>query len=745
MLKKIFLIISILIIFYCKNQLAEEILIYADSISYDEEKNIIAKGNAKIISENEIITSDLIIHNNKDKKYILPLEFKFKDKLNNYYYGSSGEFSENLENANINDIKIHLNDGTRIVGNYGIRKGKIDLIDKATYSPCLSRINIKKFKCPIWQIDGEKVLHDSEKLFLYQKHAKMKIFNVPVFYLPYLVTPSPLRKKRKSGFLAPTISFNFLDVQVSQNISFPYYFNLDIDKELFFTPYINYGGGVNSSQRFNLDYNQIISGGNLNIDLSTNTTFENENNEHWFQNASLITSYKQNINEKFNIGIGTAFQTSQTYLKENEINNKINRNVALTSSLALAGYNLIEEYDVFSFNISSYQVVQSTDNNKHSPTTFPFIKYVSSNKKFNNFTYQNKYNFYNIFRDSATSTLAQRQQKLSYNFSSDYEIIKLKSKINFKTELLSQIYNIENKPIDSNNFTGTYSRIFPMSGLYIETPFRNSIYDININPHMSFIINGSQTSSNKISNEESGNTALTLMTYDKLNRFVGSDKLDNSKRVNYGIEIIKNKFYSEISQSYEFDAKSNYNKEVGLKDYMSDALFSAKYEDTKYKAYYNNRMNVDQGKIASQSLALKIENNIGIFGIGYSEAKKETNSILTKGSEAAGFSVSSKTFKKFNNISFSANYDLINDYYTKYDFKYSYLDECFSIDLNFGRSNYQDRNLKPQDTLTLMFSFKNIGSFKSENLAVSEEDKQDIEWAQDSIDNQRFLPITNND
>ena len=34
---------------------AKEILIYADSISYDEKENIIAKGNAKIFKENQLI------------------------------------------------------------------------------------------------------------------------------------------------------------------------------------------------------------------------------------------------------------------------------------------------------------------------------------------------------------------------------------------------------------------------------------------------------------------------------------------------------------------------------------------------------------------------------------------------------------------------------------------------------------------------------------------------------------------
>ena len=37
-----------------------------------------------------------------------------------------------------------------------------------------------------------------------------------------------------------------------------------------------------------------------------------------------------------------------------------------------------------------------------------------------------------------------------------------------------------------------------------------------------------------------------------------------------------------------------------------------------------------------------------------------------------------------------------------------------------------------------MFSFKNIGSYKSSNLAVSENDKQDIRWESSSIKNELF-------
>ena len=107
-----FLIIFIFL--YTNNPKADELLIYADNISYDSEENIIAKGNAKIIKDGEIITSNLIIYNSKNKSFLLPSEFTYKDSLNNYYLGSSGVFDENIKNGEIDNVKILLSDGNPV-------------------------------------------------------------------------------------------------------------------------------------------------------------------------------------------------------------------------------------------------------------------------------------------------------------------------------------------------------------------------------------------------------------------------------------------------------------------------------------------------------------------------------------------------------------------------------------------------------------------------------------------------------
>ena len=59
--KIIFILYVFFSITFTNIQNAKELLIYADDISYDSNENLIAKGNAKVISNNEIITSNLIV------------------------------------------------------------------------------------------------------------------------------------------------------------------------------------------------------------------------------------------------------------------------------------------------------------------------------------------------------------------------------------------------------------------------------------------------------------------------------------------------------------------------------------------------------------------------------------------------------------------------------------------------------------------------------------------------------------
>mgnify|MGYP000873086395 CR=1 FL=1 len=130
----------------------------------------------------------------------------------------------------------------------------------------------------------------------------------------------------------------------------------------------------------------------------------------------------------------------------------------------------------------------------------------------------------------------------------------------------------------------------------------------------------------------------------------------------------------------------------------------------------------------SQSIAYIHDSKFGNFNSTYSEDRLDNFSVLGKNSETLSLNYTSKKINKYSTISLGSTFDLLNEDTKQYLMSYQYLDECFGVNLDYQRVYYEDRDLKPKDTLTIMFNFKFLGSYASTNLAVSETDKQNIKW-----------------
>ena len=75
------------------------------------------------------------------------------------------------------------------------------------------------------------MLHDNKKKTIYYDNATIKVYNIPIFYLPKLSHPDPT-VDRRSGFLAPSFSDT---KNLGSGISIPYFMDLGNDKNFTFT------------------------------------------------------------------------------------------------------------------------------------------------------------------------------------------------------------------------------------------------------------------------------------------------------------------------------------------------------------------------------------------------------------------------------------------------------------------------------------------------------------------------------
>ncbi|MGL4749978.1 MAG: LPS assembly protein LptD, partial [Shewanella sp.] len=121
-----------------------------------------------------------------------------------------------------------------------------------------------------WLLEAEKIKINSEEEWGEIWNAKLRVADIPVFYIPYMTVP--VSDKRKTGFLYPSFSTSTTN---GFEVSAPYYWNIAPEYDLTFTPNymtnrglftkteFRYLAGEAQNGRLNLEYlgsDQMISG-----------------------------------------------------------------------------------------------------------------------------------------------------------------------------------------------------------------------------------------------------------------------------------------------------------------------------------------------------------------------------------------------------------------------------------------------------------------------------------------------------
>ena len=102
-------------------------------------------------------------------------------------------------------VKVNPKNKPRVFANAIRLSTKKSVFNKSIFTICDYRENDK---CPPWTIQASKMLHDNIKKTIYYDNALIKVYDIPIFYIPKLSHPDPT-VDRRTGFLTPS----FLDTK----------------------------------------------------------------------------------------------------------------------------------------------------------------------------------------------------------------------------------------------------------------------------------------------------------------------------------------------------------------------------------------------------------------------------------------------------------------------------------------------------------------------------------------------------
>ena len=284
----------------------QKIRVIADEIKVIDDGNIIeAEGNAEATSEDGTqIKSDKIIYKELNKELIAEGKIIINDLEGNTYYFDNLTSDDKVTNFDGIGLRARLDDGSRIVGTSLIKRENLSSIADAEYTPCLKEDYLIK-NCPGWKLKSNKIYQNNDSKTIHYDHARIHLFNIPVFYLPYFSHPDPSVKKR-SGFLMPTVE---TDQNLGDTFSIPIFYNIKSNLDLTFTPTIQ----SKSNNFYSINYRHLNEIGGFNIDTSLDDNNDNTGSSSHFYEANLNNPYG-------NLDTFLQMSNNDTYMRKNKIN-----------------------------------------------------------------------------------------------------------------------------------------------------------------------------------------------------------------------------------------------------------------------------------------------------------------------------------------------------------------------------------------------------------------------------------------
>ena len=193
--------------------------IRANKAQYNQVENIFsASGNLHFQDKRLTLTSDSLI---------TTLDGKNTELKNSQYWFNNSMIHGSSDSFRVDD-------------------GRYLVLANAIFTTCPG-------ETPDWALRAKEIKIDTDEAWATITRATLEIFEIPVFYFPYLTLP--ISDKRSSGFLYPSIGSN---TNNGLEISAPFYWNIATNYDMTITPRLMTERGL----QFNTEFRYLDNGQN---------------------------------------------------------------------------------------------------------------------------------------------------------------------------------------------------------------------------------------------------------------------------------------------------------------------------------------------------------------------------------------------------------------------------------------------------------------------------------------------------
>ena len=733
------------------------VLFQADEVEYDEQLSLtVAKGHVEISQGGEVLLADTVSYNQRTGTITASGNVSLVQPTGEVAFSDFIELRDSMNTAFAQNVRMLLADRSRLAANAARRLGgNRTELTRGVYSPC-DLCKEDPSAPPAWQLKAREISHDRALKLLEFRDATLELDGWPVFYTPYISAPDP-SVKRASGFLTPSIGSSSSN---GFHFSLPYYWAIDVDKDLTLAPRFTAKGG----QLLAAEYRQRFGNGALDAIGSINysdaqSTTDTTATDRW--RGHINSTGVWDLNETYRTGLDLQRVSDQTYLLRYGFPVPLLN--AMISRAYLQGFEPRAMTDVAAY---AFQPLVPGLSSSTQPIVLPVVNrnWISEPDRLGGRWFLNG-NVLNIVRDTGTQTrrasLGSRWERIfrdgiggQYAFSASvrgdtYSVNNLSLISN--PDLPSAYFPINGappaEPIDSTFVT---ARAFPQLGLTWSYPLahRGPERTAIVEPIVGAYVAPAGGNQRRIPNEDSLGFEFQDADLFKPDRLAGYDILDTGQRVDYGLRLgLYDKTGGDyrllIGQSYRAQQNAFLPPASGAADRLSDVVGRVVASPTSYlDLIYRFRLDKSNLRPLTQEmgvstgpqnlrlgvnfilappqqlndvLANPINSETTIYGkreqVSYNVRTQLTRYWALTGSQTINLTNS------VNIISGVAQPQSTGSLYTTVAAIYQ--DECMAFIGSVSQSGIRNGDVKPGVSVMFNVVFKNLGEIGGTLLSVS--------------------------
>lgn len=628
----------------------------AINVNFDEPKTIKAKKIIYNVKTSEIKTSGgTEIVNKTGQKMTLTDSYITKKGLN-----LAG-----------NDVKLWLGQNVYVESSDAQRNKDITIANNAVFTACHGCDSFGN----AWEISGTKAIHNMSEHMVQIFNPKLYVYDVPVFWFPYLEFPDPTIKY-KTGFLMPDMeSTNNMGTQ----FNIPFYINISDHHDLTATfSYITKENPLfKIEHRLNGEHSKYRTTG------SFTRNKDGENRWHIFNNDVI------DLGEYARATVFLARASDNTYLQKYgfyDVQPYLDSGAKL-ELFGQSGYVVADAHVFQELRSGSYYKSVPSGN---------ILPNIRGNYQTTPFFHETYATFdADILGISGSGTASQRLM-------GDARIISPwtlwgGNRVTASLSARYDVYNFYNTQLtDGQEFSGLKNRFLPSGYLEWALPlvkFSNNWTQI-IEPKARLTATYNTDDEQYAMNNDSAGAFLSDTTLFSDNRFSGLDLWENSTYADYGVKwsAFNNKtgqsFGVFLGQSYDFLNRDTIDESSGFHDGPSDYVGRIEYRSPKWIDFYN-RFRVSQDTFDLQhmetSAVLRKKGNYLRFGHMWSRNYLNDGPLAEPINEiiaGTGVKLSERWSLRFN-----ATYNLTDDKFQRHSGGIFYDHPCYYMSFEYRRDN----------------------------------------------------------